>query len=271
MKLAVSNIAWTKDEEPAIAALLKDLGVRYIELAPTKQWDDPTKAQDDEIQEYKDWWAGYGIEVVAFQSMLFNRPDLKIFESPANRAECLSYLKEFVVLAGKMGVKAMVFGSPKNRQKGELSNEEAETIAAEFFTVLGTIAKENNLYFCIEPNAVQYACDFITNAAEGMDFVKKVNTDGFGLHLDIACMTLAGDNVTKSITEAAPLLKHFHISSPMLEAVEDRPDVHHTEAATALRNIGYDGFVSIEMKPLDGSAVDRVKKAVLFAQQTYSS
>lgn len=271
MKLAVSNIAWSKDEEPAIATLLKDLGVNYIELAPTKQWSDPTITPDDEIQAYKDWWASYGIDVVAFQSMLFNRPDLKIFESPENRAECLNYLQEFVVLAGKMGARTMVFGSPKNRQRTNLDIEQANATAAEFFTTIGTTAKENGVYFCIEPNAIQYACDFVTNASEGIELVKKVNTDGFGLHLDIACMTLAGDDITKSITEAAPLLQHFHISSPMLETVEDRSDVHHSEAAAALRKIGYDKFVSIEMKPGEDSAIDRVKKAVLFAQQVYSS
>ena len=73
MKLAISNIAWTNEEEADVAARLRELGVRYVEIAPTKHWDDPTKATPEQINEYVEWWRGYDIEVVAFQSMLFAR------------------------------------------------------------------------------------------------------------------------------------------------------------------------------------------------------
>jgi len=272
MKLAVSNIAWMNEEEPEVAKLLQKLGVKYVEVAPTKLWEDPTKASNKNIADYKKFWADYGIEIVAFQSMLFTRPGLKIFESEENRTETLKYLQDFIGLAGKMGAKVMVFGSPKNRQRGEMSEEEAINIAKEFFDALGTTAAANNVRFCIEPNATQYACDFVTNVRQGIELVKSVNNPGFGLHLDIACMTLAGDDVTQSIKDAASVMQHFHVSSPMLEQVEDREDVHHKEAAMALRDIGYDNFVSIEMKPGEnGTNAMRVEKAVRFAQSIYSS
>jgi D-psicose/D-tagatose/L-ribulose 3-epimerase len=271
MKLAVSSIAWTNEEERDVAAALRDLGVKYVEVAPTKIWEDPTKATDTEITEYADFWRSYGIEIVAFQSMLFSRPDLKIFETADNRAEAQKYLQDFTVLAGKMGAQVMVFGSPKNRQRGDMPLDEATGIAKDFFAQIGDTAKANDVYFCIEPNPTNYACDFVTNAAEGIEFVQQVSIDGFGLHLDIAGMTLAHDDVSVSIKEAAPLLRHFHISSPMLEQVEDREDVHHRKAAAALKEIGYDRFVSIEMRPgAAGENVARVEKAVRFAQEIYS-
>lgn len=271
MKLAVSNIAWTKDEEAAVAGLLRDLGVKYIEVAPTKQWQDPTEASDDEVAAYKKFWEAYGLEIVAFQSMLFPRPDLKIFESADNRSETLEYLQKFTSLAGQLGARVMVFGSPKNRQKGEMPESEAEAIAAKFFGALGDKAQSEKVLFCIEPNPADYACDFVTNARQGIDFVDRVKNSGFQLHLDIAGMTLAGDDIATSIEQAAPVLKHFHISSPMLGQVEDRNDVKHREAAKALRNINYDRFVSIEMRP-GGEGEDnlaRVEKAVRFAQDVY--
>jgi len=272
MKLTVSSIAWTNEEEKDVAELLQKLGVKYVEVAPTKLWDDPTKASDQDIKDYKAFWQSYGIEIVAFQSMLFTRADLKIFEDEENRQKTLTYLKDFTVLAGKMGAQVMVFGSPKNRQKGDMAIDEANRIAAEFFGEIGATASQNDVYFCIEPNPTAYACDFVTTAREGIDFVKSVDSDGFGLHLDIAGMTLAGDDVVASIKEAAPLLRHFHISSPMLEQVEDREDVHHRDAAEALKSIGYDRFVSIEMRPaVVGENVARVEKAVRFAQDVYSS
>jgi sugar phosphate isomerase/epimerase len=272
MKIAISNIAWAASEEEAVAQELQKLGVKYVEIAPTKVWNDPVNATDEQIKEYLDFWKSYGIEVITFQSMLFPRPDLKIFDSEENRAETLVHLKQFIRLAGKMKVGVMVFGSPKNRQRGDMSEAEAQAIAQKFFGELGDEAQKNSVRFCIEPNATQYACDFVVTAQEGIDIVRAVNNPGFGLHLDIACMTLAGDDISKSITDAASVLQHFHISSPMLEQVEDREDVHHKEAAAALREIGYDKFVSIEMRPGDeGTNVERVKTAVALAQSVYAS
>ena len=37
MKLAIANIAWTNEEEADVAAKLRALGVRYVEIAPTKR------------------------------------------------------------------------------------------------------------------------------------------------------------------------------------------------------------------------------------------
>lgn len=271
MKLAVSNIAWTNEEEAAVASLLRDMGVKYIEIAPTKKWDNPTQATAAEIDAYKAFWESYGITIVAFQSMLFTRPDLKLFESPENRQATLKYLQDFISLAETMCAGVMVFGSPKNRQRGELSLDEVMPVAKQFFMELGQTASSNGVEFCIEPNATQYACDFVTTAEEGISFVQEVATPGFGLHLDIACMTLADDDVSASILKAKDVIRHFHISSPMLEDVVDRPDVDHRAAAHALNEIGYNGYVSIEMKPAaNGENLERVKRAVEFAQSVYA-
>lgn len=270
MKLAVSSIAWTNDEDVEVAKLLRQLGVKYIELAPTKRWQDPTMAPAAEIAEHIAFWKSYDIEIVAFQSMLFPRPDLKIFESADNRAETAAYLSDFIKLAHTMGAQVMVFGSPKNRQRGTMPDKQANEIAGEFFGKLGDAAKAEGVYFCIEPNPTDYACDFVTNAKQGIELVGAVHNEGFGLHLDIAGMTLAGDDITQAITYGAPVLRHFHISSPFLEQVEAGTAVKHDEAAAALRSIGYDRFVSIEMKPGEvGQNADRVRKAVEFAQKAY--
>jgi sugar phosphate isomerase/epimerase len=270
MKLAISNIAWTKEEEPEMAKLLLRLGVKYVEIAPTKLMQDPTQATEETIRDYRSFWENQGISIVAFQSMLFNRPDLKIFENKMLRNSTLEYLKAFIKLAPKFGAGVMVFGSPKNRQKGTLPENTARTIADSFFSKLGTIAQANHTIFCIEPNPIAYACDFITTAQQGIDFVQAVDNKGIGLHLDIAGMTLAGDDIVASIKAASGLLKHFHISAPFLGQVEEGVNVQYKEAAEALRGINFDGYVSIEMKPEQaGENLLRVEKAIRFAQQIF--
>ncbi len=270
MKLAFSNIAWNDDEESAVANSLNRLGVSYVEIAPTKKWLDPTVASDDEIGEYLSFWSAHNLKIVAFQSMLYNRPDLKIFESEAIRQETLKHLKKFIELAEQMGAKVLVFGSPKNRQRGSMSKIEAARIATDFFTELGKHAKNHNVYFCIEPNPPAYGCDFITTAREGIDIVDLVNSEGFGLHLDMAGMVLAEDKIKESIREAEFRLKHFHISAPRLDEVRPGTGVPYEQAAEALKQIGYQNYVSIEMRPAKIGNLARVKRAVEFSKPVFN-
>lgn len=269
MKLAVSNIAWTPAEEPDVAKELQKQNVEYVEIAPTKVWDNPLHVSDEQIRKYKEFWAAHGITIVAFQSMLFGRDDLTIFEDAATRQKTKDYLKIFIELAGRIGAEVLVFGSPKNRRVGAISQDEAFKIAQDFFGELGEIAAKNNTNFCIEPNAEAYDCNFVTTAAQGLELVKKTSTSGFQLHLDTACMTLAKDDLRTSILDAKDNLRHFHISAPFLQPIEEH-EVNHAAAATALRDIKYEHFVSIEMRPgNEGQNVKRIHDALKIVKKYY--
>src|SRR5713101_1656342 len=92
MKLAVSNIAWSIDEELAAAQALAHSGVKYIELAPTKQWPDLDKVPAAQAAKLRRFWEDHGFEVVALQAILFGHPELTLFDSPQIRTKTLNYL-----------------------------------------------------------------------------------------------------------------------------------------------------------------------------------
>jgi sugar phosphate isomerase/epimerase len=266
--LAVSNIAWEAAEEAAVAARLASEGVRAVEIAPTKVFADPTRVPDSDLDAYVAFWADHGIEVVAFQSMLFGRPDLAIFGDHDVRRATIERLVQFVDLAGRMGVGALVFGSPRNRLLPPGGSEEScWSIAVDVFGEIGRAARAAGTVFCLEPNPPQYGCDFITTAASGERLVREVDEPGFRLHLDAAGMTLAGDDVGASIRSASEILCHYHVSAPQLAPVE-ATEVDHTAAFDALRGIGYEGHVSIEMRGIDdGNAPARVAEAVALTRR----
>jgi sugar phosphate isomerase/epimerase len=267
MRLAVSNIAWEPAEEAAAAQLLTRLGVNRIELAPTKRWPDLTKAPTNDIATYRRWWEDEGFTVVATQSIMFGRPDLQVFGTPENRRHTLEFLKTTITLSAGLGAKVIVFGSPKNRQRGELSPAAALDLAVPFFSELGAFAHAAGVKFCIEPNAPEYACDFVTTAAEGAALVEAVATPGFALHLDAACIAMVHDDPAV-LGQYQP--QHFHISAPMLEAVPDA-GVSYAQMAKVLKNSHYQGVYSIEMKAQGGGNLARVEQAVRFAQTTFDS
>jgi len=270
MKLAISNISWQEKEEAEVAKLLKDLNINYVELALTKHWEDPLNLSSDDLETYKKWWLGFNIKIIAFQAMLFKHPELKLIQSEDNRKIGLQVLKKYIEFAELMGAKVMVFGSPKNRQKEAMSNSQAMDIIVPFFKELGEYAYKHGVSICIEPNATQYKCDFITTVQEGINIVEQIDSPGVGLHLDTACMHLANDDIYRSIVNSSKHLRHFHISSPMLGPVSRHTEVDHVAASRALRKINYKNYISIEMlNNKSESNIDTIKEALTFVTETY--
>lgn len=270
MRLAVSNIAWHPAEDDAVLDVLREQGVDAIEIAPTRLWADPASVSESEAREASARFADAGLSTVSFQSLLFARPDLTVFDDEGRRAELVDYLRLIAGLAGAMGAGRLVFGSPKSRTVPDaMPPEEAFDIGVEFFRAAGHAAAEEGTMLCIEPNPPAYACNYITTAAEGIALVEAVASPGFGLHLDAAGLVLAGDDPAAAARSAGRLVKHVHASAPQLGELENDV-VDHDGFARALAEIGYGGIVSIEMRAgAEGTNVDRVTRAVELARSAY--
>ena len=244
MKIAISNLAWENGLEPEVFAAMKARGISAIEIAPTKIWADWQNINETSINFFRERVAGF--KVVSFQSLLFGRPELSIFGSDEIRQQTLAHLKMVADLAAVIGAGPLVFGSPKNRDPGERPETEAIEEAAEFFRLIGDYCHKIGVTLCLEANPTQYGSRFITNAAQAAMLVRKVGSEGFRLHLDTACMWLAGDDAGAMIRQHRDILTHFHASEPNLGSFA-APESPHAEAALALKEIRYQGHVSIEM------------------------
>lgn len=267
MKLSISNIAWEPSEDKEVFELIQKYGFSGIELAPPKLFKDLSNVSDEEINDYLEYMKPYNFKFPAMQSLLFGKAELKIFDESRN--DTLVYLKKIIDLAQKLDVKVLVFGSPKNRFVGDIEKNEAYTIAIDFFKELGEYAYSKDRCFCIEPNAKEYGCDFITNTDEAIQLVKDVNSKGFRLHIDSAVMSMNRENIKESLLEALPYTEHFHISEPFLELITINK-TNHEEFAATLKSLNYDKWVSIEMKNnLLTSNVEAVKNSLECIKNIY--
>lgn len=269
MKLAISNIAWHIEQDPAVARIMRQFNAVGVEIAPTKIWPAPLSVSDAAIEDYRQFWEDHGIRIVAMQALLYGRPDLTIFDDESRRDATFRYLCGIIELGSKLGATALVFGSPGNRKTDGRAQADVERISLEFFSAVGKVADSYDLTFCIEPNPVEYGCDFITNSEQGLDLVRRVGVPGFGLHLDAAAMTLSRESIAQALGKAAPSIKHFHISEPNLAPIGDA-GVDHAAVAAALRDAGYAGWVSIEMRAPDhDAALEQVQSALAIARDLY--
>lgn len=247
MKLAFSNLAWTKDQDDLVAPILRGSGVSAIEIAPGKVWPDPACVPTAEAAAYRQWWEDEGLSIRAMQSLLFGHPEFALFGDSVSRSAMLGYLENILALAQTLGVSVLVFGSPANRRRGEMSVEQAWGTAVTFFRALGERAAAYGTTVCIEANAVEYGCDFVTTTDEAARLVKDVGSPGFGLHLDLGCMELAQENVPSQITKLGAMAKHFHLSSYKLAPIVDRKRADVEKLIQVFSKVQSQAFLSVEM------------------------
>ena len=161
----------------------------------------------------------------------------------------------------------MVFGSPKNRLRGPLSQMQALERAAGFFREVGDACAEAGSCLVIEANPEAYGADFCTRLEQAAQLVTAADSPGFGLHMDAGGLALSGEDFEPIVRQAAGLLRHVHASQPNLISFAETDPVHY-RVAKVLSEIGYTGGVAIEMRAQAGG-LEAVKQAVEITRTIY--
>lgn len=267
MELAVSDIAWTPDQDSEAHGRLARLGVNLLEMAPTRVVDRLDTVTENDRESLLNSARSCGLKVTGFQALLFGQPELTLFESEKARTACATYLCKVCDLLSAMGGRSLVFGSPKNRQRGDMPKEQADAIAIPFFREIGKHALQRGVVLCLEPNPSAYACDYLVTMDEVIDVVRRVDSPGVRLQVDGGELTMNEEDAERVIQACQDIIGHVHISEPMLGDFTT-PTGDHAAYGRALRDIGYEGTISIEMRA-QPSGWAAVEQAVLFARQHY--
>jgi len=252
MRIGISNVGWNREEDDAIVAMLPQLGVEALEVAPSRLWDEPFDARA--LEAYRD---RVGLPVVSLQSLFYGHPELQLFGE--SRPQLVDRLRSLCDVAALLGARTLVFGSPGNRQRGPIDPEAALESAAETFAEVGGYAAGLGCAVCVEPLP---DCDFVATVAEARELERLVSSPGFGVHLDSAVLAATGESV-----DAAP--RHFHATETGF-GVLGAAGVDHRRFARQLRAAGYRGVVSIESFAVQGSNAERVRASVAYAREAYA-
>jgi D-psicose/D-tagatose/L-ribulose 3-epimerase len=250
LNLSVSNIAWPPEVDEEALDVLRNAGITALEVAPTRLWPHWVGASAAAAAEAARHFARRGFHVSSLQAILFGKPECRLFGSDNDRQLLFDHLTFCADLASGLGASHLVFGAPKNRELCGKSEADAFQIAREFFDQAGRYYQKQGLCLCLEPNPPQYGCQFVVDSAQGARLVQAVDSEGFRLHLDTGCMRLAGEDPVAAIRARAHLLRHFHVSEPFLGDF-DRPVTDHRGATMALEEVGYSGWVTLEMRASD--------------------
>lgn len=269
MKISISNIAWNKEDDDVVYEIMQSYGLYGLDVAPARVFNHPFEITEAEGQTFIDEIKEKGLVPVGMQSLLYGTSGLQLFGTKDEVETTICHLKKIMDYAAKIGISRLVFGSPKNRLVGHLTQDQIVEKATYIFNKLGDYAQEKGMYFCIEPNPMLYGADYITSTRQGIELVKKIDNKGFRLHLDLGTMLVNDEDVEEVVREAIPVTEHVHLSHPNLEPVIGNED-KHILFRDALIKHQYKGVVAIEMKnSMEPNNIEVIRESIEFIASIY--
>jgi sugar phosphate isomerase/epimerase len=247
MKFGICNEifkGWTLD---AIFAYAAKLGYHGVEIAPFTIADSVTEISAGHRKAIRDSAQTNGIEIIGIHWVLV-KPEGLYINHPAQaiRERTSAYFCELTNFCADIGGKIMVVGSPRQRNlMADVSLEQATTWAVETFLPAVRMAEARGVTICFEPLAPAET-NFINTAAEAIKFMERIKSPAFKTILDVKAMCSESKSIPSIIRESSPHFAHFHandenLKGPGFGKVDFKP------IAAALGEVGYDGYVSVEV------------------------
>jgi sugar phosphate isomerase/epimerase len=157
-------------------------------------------------------------------------------------------LKTFVDFAAQFGPGTLV-NIGRSRGPGDPQRLEATLdCAREAMQELADYAAPSGVRFILEP-INRKEVNFILSTRDGLDLVRRVNRPNFGLMLDTFHMNLEDADPLGDLRAAAPSVWHMHFSDSNRGA-PGSADIRFEQYIDVLNEIGYQGFVGMEIKPI---------------------
>ena len=251
MRFAICNEifqGWTSDDTFEFAA---KTGYDAVEIAPFTLAKYVTDISARERTRLRDAAARAGIGISAIhwvlvqaEGMYLNHPE------PAVRDRTRRYFVDLVDFCADLDGGVIVVGSPKQRNIMEgVTAEEAWQWAASTFEDAVKRAEDRRVAICFEPLA-PVETNFINTAAEAIRFARQLRSPAMKIILDVKAMCSEAKPIPQIIGESWPEFGYFHANDRNLKG-PGFGDVDFGPIADALCEVGYDGYVSVEVFNFD--------------------
>ena len=266
--LTVSNIAWHDGADPAFLEMIAAAGFDGIDLAPTKVWPG-WQLPPDHGADLRRSLAERGLATVGMQSLFFGAGPLNLFATdPSDWQAFVNHMETLAAIANATGATRIVFGAPANRDPGHLNDQQAWKLACDRLRDIGDCYAARGIQLCMEPVLPAIGGKFLRTTAETAKFLELVGHPAVRLNLDTAVLHQEAADIPRTIAACAGLIGHVHASEPALGNFE-HPLADHPAIRTALRDVGYDGAIAIEMAAKPGVEAQNLARALDYVGAIY--
>ncbi len=243
MKFGVNSFVWvspcTTEAVIELAPKVKSMGFDILEIA----CENPALLDISTIKEALEKNRLLTIICGVFGA------DRNICSSDPNiRANARKYILWLIEAAAQLG--SPVICGPMYSAVGKAHLEDSEARTAEWKLAVSELreladhAAKKGINLALEP-LNRFETDMINTVSQGLDFIKDVDRDNIGLHLDTFHMHLEEKSSPVVIRMAGGKIYHFHACEND-RGVPGTGQVHWQEIAAALKSVNYQGPIVIE-------------------------
>src|SRR5262249_32351740 len=120
---------------------------------------------------------------------------------------------------------------------------------------------------CFEPLGPSET-NFMNTAADGIAFVRRLNSPAFKIILDVKAMCSESKPIPQIINESWPRFAHFHANDKNLKG-PGFGEVDFKPIAAALKEKGYDRYVSVEVFNFDEGPEAIATRSIDYLKKTF--
>jgi sugar phosphate isomerase/epimerase len=269
VKFAICNEIFQNWKLEKVFAYAAKLGYDAVEIAPFTLANSVSDVSVSERQRIREEAKQAGIDIAGIHWLLvkpeglyLNHPDAAIRQKTAD------YFCQLVDFCGDIGGTRMIVGSPKQRNVlPNVSFQQAWDWSLE--TLGGAVGRAagRGVTVCFEPLGPSET-NFINTAAQAIEFVQQLSSPNFQVLLDVKAMSSEPKPVPQIIRESWPHFAHFHANDPNLKG----PGFGKTDfvpIAATLKEVGYDGYVSVEVFNFDEGPETIARQSLAYLKQVF--
>lgn len=245
MKYAICNELFGDRVEEALPAIAA-AGYDGVELAPATWGEAGQEPSPAARRDLKQRAADLGLVFTGIHWLLAGSDALHVSSPDAFvRARTLARLNSLSRLCADLGGKYLVFGSPAQRTTPDgTTRHDARARALELFHAWGEQARDDGTVVCLEA-LPETETDFLTTTADVLAAVRAIALPSVQMVLDVKSMSAEPVPIPELIASAADHLAYVQAN----DANRRGPGFGDTDFVpifSALRQVGYDGFISVE-------------------------
>jgi sugar phosphate isomerase/epimerase len=247
MKFAICNETFEGGSHSEGLALSKKLGYTGVEVAPFTLGLDVREIRQGTRREYRAMVEDLGMSILGLHWLLAKTSGFHLTtDDAAVRSKTADYFKSLIELCVDLGGNIMVLGSPLQRNfTAPMTHDQAMDNAIDVIGRLTSDLESANVRLAIEPLGPQEG-NFLNHASQARAMIQRIASPNVRLHLDVKAMSSEGFQIAQIIQDHADLLIHFHANDPN-KLGPGMGDVDQAPIFKALKDIGYSGWVSVEV------------------------
>lgn len=247
MKFGICNEIFRDWDLGDAMRFAKSTGYDGIEIAPFTIAPHVTDIPQSQRAEIRQMARDCGIEISGIHWVLVGTEGMHLTHPEvAVRKRTTQYLVDLVRFCSDLGGRRIVVGSPKQRSlMPGVDYTTAWQWALEAFKPAVQEAEKTDVVICFEPLAPSET-DFVNTAEEAIRFAKSFNSPAMSVILDVKAMSSEAIPIDQIIRSSHPNFAYFHANDANLKG----PGFGNTDfrpIATALKEVGYEGYVSVEV------------------------